>query len=457
MISLLEVAERAQKGPKMAEDAWNMGIFEKMNELVKRYDISVPADCPFFNEDDEIVEKVFQAAVDYLAERGVYCISNGRVINFTREEVLQAITESPAEVRIGEGRDQRIMRQRSIEEHHGLNHVPALHAPYSEELAPLAVRNYAEISTADYLEGFNFTQVDGREVLGMPLEAYAARRELAWLREGIRKAGRQGMAVAFYPINTRAAVLLAPMDPDYGLRRTDGILLIVLPDIKVETDMLTAAIVYGDYGCFTIGAGTGRAGGFCGGIEGAMIESVVCGMAGWICYRNVINGVGVRPVGPRIATSLHVNPVANWSSSVVCQVFNTKYHTILYSGGYSLSGPGTETALVERALFSVEIPVNGCNVSYPRKAQARANAAQTPLEAEFAWEIAQAVMRMKMTRSQANTLYRKMAEWAEGREAEPAMDVRECYDWVNHRPFTAYRDKYLRVKDDLSRMGLLFE
>ena len=85
------------------------------------------------------------------------------------------------------------------------------------------------------------------------------------------------------------------------------------------------------------------------------------------------------------------------------------------------------------------------------------NAAQTPLEAEFAWEIAQAVMRMKMTRSQADGIYRKMAAWAEGREAEPAMDVRDCYDWVRHKPSPAYREKYLRVKDQLAKMGLQFD
>ena len=457
MLSLLDVAERAQKGPKMEENAWNMGIFSKMNELVKRYDIRVPKDCAFFNEDDEIVEKVFQAAIDYLVERGVYCISNGRVIQFSRDEVLQAIKESPAHVVVGEGRDARVIHQRRIEEHEALNHIPALHAPYSEELAPLAVRNYAQIHTADFLEGFNFVEVDGREVLGMPIEAYAARREVAWLREGVRKAGRPDMGIVFYPISTRAAVLVSPMDPDYGLRRCDGILLIVLPDIKVEVDMLTASVVYNDYGCFTVGAGTARAGGFCGGLEGAMIEAVVCGIAGWICYRNVIGGVGVRQVGPRMASCLHCDRESMWGSSVVCQVFNTRTNYILYAGGYSLSGPGTETALVERALFSVEIPINGCNVSYPRHARAQVNMAQTPLEAEFAWEIAQAVMRMKMTRRQADALYAKMAAWAEGREAEPALDVRECYDWVHHKPSPEYHEKYLRVKGDLSRMGLVFE
>jgi hypothetical protein len=35
--------------------------------------------------------------------------------------------------------------------------------------------------------------------------------------------------------------------------------------------------------------------------------------------------------------------------------------------------------------------------------------------------------------------------------------VRDCYDWVNHKPSPEYREKYLRVKDDLSRMGLQFE
>ena len=117
------------------------------------------------------------------------------------------------------------------------------------------VKNFAQIPRGDYLEGFNFAVVDGREIFGPPLEAYAARREVAWLREGIRKAGRPGMAIAYYPINTRAATMIAPLDPVSGLRRTDGVILSPLPDIKVETDLLTAAIVYEDYGCFRINHG----------------------------------------------------------------------------------------------------------------------------------------------------------------------------------------------------------
>ena len=48
MLSLLEIAERAQKGPKMDENAWNMGLFRKMNELTQKYGILYPADQPVF-------------------------------------------------------------------------------------------------------------------------------------------------------------------------------------------------------------------------------------------------------------------------------------------------------------------------------------------------------------------------------------------------------------------------
>ncbi|MDP3063621.1 MAG: hypothetical protein Q8O40_10515 [Chloroflexota bacterium] len=76
-----------------------------------------------------------------------------------------------------------------------------------------------------------------------------------------------------------------------------------------------------------------------------------------------------------MGTRVHLDRQAYWATSVVCQVFNTKCHTILYDGGYTLSGPGTETALVERVVMSVKIPINGCNVSFPRHSRAQVDAA----------------------------------------------------------------------------------
>ena len=103
MISLLDIAERTQKGHKMAEDAWNMSLFHKVSELVKRYEIpNYTSDTPFLNLDDKLPEKAFQAGVDLLVEHGVYCITTGRVVEFSKQEVLDAIKECPKEIVVGE-------------------------------------------------------------------------------------------------------------------------------------------------------------------------------------------------------------------------------------------------------------------------------------------------------------------------------------------------------------------
>jgi len=84
--------------------------------------------------------------------------------------------------------------------------------------------------------------IDGYDIYGIPLEAYASKRQLSWMREGLRKAGRPGTAIVNYPITTAASSFLSTVDPVAGLRPTDGVLLSVLPDVKVEYDPCVSGI-----------------------------------------------------------------------------------------------------------------------------------------------------------------------------------------------------------------------
>ncbi|MCL5026990.1 MAG: monomethylamine:corrinoid methyltransferase [Chloroflexi bacterium] len=458
-MSLLDIAERSQKGPKMEIKDWDLSLFRKMAELAGKYEIRHPEGRVWFNEDDALVERAFEAAVEFLAEAGVYCLTTGRVVQFTRDEVRDAIAAGRPEVTVGAGRDQRMLRQKRIEGVEPLNQTPGHHAPFSEDLASLVVKNFAQIPSADYLEGFNFTNVDGREVYGMPIEAYAARREAAWLREGIRKAGRPGMAIAYYPISTRSSVLIAPMDPDYGLRRTDGILLSVLPDIKMEQDLLTAAIVYEDYGCFRVnGGGAGSIGGFCGGVEGAIIEGIVKPIAGWMCYRDHTSYAGVGHVSHTLRTTFGVDPAQFWATSVVCQALNRYTNTICFGGNAAGgdSGPGTETRLLALAIGCLPTPINGMNLLTSRHQRAKMNTGLTPLEPEWRFEVAQASIRSGLTRKTAPRVLDALAAQLDGRPVEPAQSITECYDLVHHRPESAYEEIYLRVKDAMARLGIDF-
>ena len=458
MLSLLDIAERSQRGPKVEEKAWDMGLFRKMGELTAKYELSYPGDGAFINADLALADRAFEAALEFLTDVGIYCITTGRVIQFAREELATAIKEIPSEVAVGEGRDARVIRQISLDEREHIHQCPGHHAPFTEEYAPLVVKNFAQIPSGDYLEGINFNRVDGREVFGMPMEAYAGRRELAWLREGVRKAGRPGMAIAYYPISTRSAVLIAPMDPDYGLRRTDGILLSVLPDVKVEHDLLTAAIVYQDYGCFKVnGGGSGLVGGFCGGPEGAMIESLVKSLGGFLVYRDTLCNTGVGVLASTTARTMSLDAHSSWAGSVVHQALHRRTGTVCFGGGGNSSGPGTETHLWEMAFGAIRAPVNGYNLYIPRQGRARMNASQTPLEAEWVYEVATATMRSGLDRGQINDLLGSVAAKVEGRAPEDPVHISECYDLVHHRPLPEYKRIYMEVKDELGSMGLTFD
>ena len=455
MLSLLDIAERTQTGAKMSEMDWDMGLYSKMTELTRRHDIQVPDDIDWFNADDGLARRAFQAGVDFLVEAGIYCVSTGRAVTFTHDEILIAIREAPNRVEMGEGADRRVFKQHRVEGAEPLNVCPGHHAPFTTDLGPLVVENFARIPRTDFLEGFNFTSVDGREIFGLPLEAYAVRRQMDYVRAGIRKAGRPGLAIVLYPINTRIGAMLAALDPDYGLRRTDGMLLSMLPDVKMEHDLLTAAIVGHEYGLFTLSGSFSLVGGFCGGVEGAIVEGVVKPIAAMLVYRDYINYVGVEDSRGVSLQEIAFQPVS-WARSVVFQALNTYTNTVSMAWVIPTAGPGTETNLIEIAIRSIEAQINGGNLYAIRHSRAQMNAGQTPLEAEWMIEVADATLRAGLNRVGAARICRALNDKLKGREPEPGLTIQQCYDLVHHKPLPEYAGIYRQLKDELAHLGLDF-
>ena len=453
MITLLEIAERTQTGEKAEEKKWDMEFFRTISELVKKHGIELPEEHGFINMDDELVERAFEAAIELLEKVGVYCITTRRCIRLSRDEILTAVREAPTEILMGEGSDKRVWKQRKVEEKGKLNICPGHHSPFTEDLAGLIVSNFAQIPRTDFIEGFNFPKIEGREIMGAPMEVYASRRQLGWMREGVNKAGRPGLAVVYYPINTRAEDLIGVIDPDYGLRRTDGILLTLLPDLKMEQDMLSAAIVYEEYGCFKLSGSFAIVGGFCGGIEGAIIEGIAKPIACMIAYRDYIHYTGVEHIHMLNGRQMLV-PGINWARSVVNQALNRFTHTICMRWVIPTSGPGTELNLLEVAMQSIEAPINGMNLYAPRHCRTTINHGQTPLEAEWMIEVSDAVIDQGFDRQGASELLAKLVKRLEGEKPAPGYAITECYDLIHHKPMPDYEKAYLSVKSQLTEMGL---
>jgi hypothetical protein len=217
--------------------------------------------------------------------------------------------------------------------------------------------------------------------------------------------------------------------------------------------MLSAAIVYDEYGAFKLSGSFAIAGGFCGGVDGAIVEGIAKPIAAMIAYRDYINYTGVEHVHMLNAKQILL-PWVNWARSVVNQALNRFTHTLCMRWIIPTSGSGTELNLLEGAMQAIEAPINGMNLYAPRHCRTTTNHGQTPLEAEWMIEVSDAVMEQGYDRQGANTLLERIAKRLENEKPAEGYDIIECYDLIHHRPLPEYQTAYDRVKKALSNMGL---
>jgi hypothetical protein len=478
MISLLEVAERAQTGPKMGENEWNLGMFRKMTELSEKYRLQVGEIENIYDVDNAYADQLFGAALEYLCTMGVYCISTKRRIQFTEEEVRETCREAPDKITIGRDRDVRTLTQRKIEDVKAPNIITGGHSAWNEELMPLEnmVKELVKIPRVDFLECFNYHRIMGREVHGTPMIVYAARKAIERARMGVSLAGRAGLALCYYPILTTAEAFIAAKDEERGLRSSDGLLLSVLPDLKVETDLLAASIYYEEYGCFRQNGGTGGSvGGFAGGWEGAMIEAVVRNIAAWMVYRDSIQyGGGVirlqqNALLPQTRKAQQRNRVeerlSTWCSFAMRKALRRHKHTITVFGGGS-GGQVVDQAsvknLLSTAISSIRGTVMGGNLYY----------LWTPPPTTVRWgiEASDAALKSRIKLDDLDELIgrirkEKLQSFYTGRDRRMLLYTdpqaffkshKACYDYVKQRPTDRFLKNRKEATKYLEDIGLEF-
>ena len=443
LLSLLEVAERAYTGPRQEEMDWNMGLFKTMQNLVSRHKLAYSGPDIYMSVDDDYVDRAYRAAVEFLSTNGVYCITTNRIIHFDEEEVLEAAKAAPSEIVLGEGRDTRIVRKRFTEDSKPVNVISGGHCPWPQEVAIMAQAAYARVQRGDMIEGFNMLQTDGHAVHGLPMAVYAAKREAEMMREAVRVAGRPGMAITLYPVLTSSGPMIAPSDPEQGLRRTDGLLLSILPDTKVEADYIANAIHYERYGGYKVNGGCYSAvGGFCGGVEGAMVETMVKGFAAWMVYRDQMQYGGSVSSQEDVLTSRWREEMVkgaveeklktpNWPTYVVHRAL-ARHTNIIRFGGFGgstgLGGIGSEADFLSIAKTTMANTVLGVNLSCTTGGN------PTPLHVEFKVEAADATVKAKIRREEVPGIEKKIdaliVERLQGRR-EAIMGDRRMYAYVD--------------------------
>ena len=375
--------------------------------------------------EDDYADSFFEAAVDFLAEMGVYCTQTHRVIAFSEDEVREAIRRAPSRVSMGNGPERRVWRKRRFEDTRPAGISVAGHGPWSDTMIPLPiiVRELVRHRRVDMIEGFMYARIDGHEVNGPVLRAYSARRAIEKVRNGLTMAGRSALSIASYPVLTDAFSMVAPIDPSRGLRSGDGSFFTVLPDLMFEEDLIAAALVYQELGCYCLSGGKGN-GPWGGGPVGEMIETIAGAIAQWMVYGDtLLDGTGgfsrANYAGRKAEPGQSERPTKNdvgldWRSFAVRKALNRNTNQVFYTGPWGgnriFYDMNSEQYLLKVALSSVESTITGCNI--------RVGATNPPTYTSWIVETSDAAIR-------SNIRLEEFAELAERVTKEKLSDYSE--------------------------------
>lgn len=473
MLSLLDVAQRARSGPRMKNKEWGLSLFQALETLVARYRLQQPGPENFYQVDNHYADELFNAAVDLLIDIGVYCTTIQRIITLSEREVLEAVRETPPEVHVGAGQEQRVWKKRDLEDERPPNIDVSGHGPWSDELIPLPIiiRELSRHPRVDLIEGYMYAKIDGREVHGKPMQAYASRRATEQIRTGLSLAGRRDLAITYYPVMTNAFSLVAPLNSTYGLRPTDGVLLTILPDLIVEEDLIAAAIIYNELGCYGQCGGTG-VGPFGGSVEGQMIEATAGPLIAWIMYRDTILTAGsVQNIQKTKDTTLQKQQwEQNWRSFAIQQAHrrhtNQIFYQIIWGESVGLDDLISEQYLLNVALSSIKTTLLGLNfrvgcTNPPTFTSWVIDTSDAALKAHLTLEeydeIAKHITKKHLggTRLPPNAPFRDKRMLIYGSDPNEFLRAGfQAYDWYKQTPTEQYLRNENRVRQYLRDAGL---
>jgi methylamine--corrinoid protein Co-methyltransferase len=237
MIPLIDFQERAVRGPVMEADDFDLEFAFKVRELVAEYEIKYDPEQLVI--DDRTADAVFRAAVDLLAEIGLYHMSTERVVKYNKEEIEQVALESqenPACVTLGKQPDRMRLRYRRG----------------SDSWAPTNYAGPAGVAEKDWFIPYVQSMAQEESVEGIGIcpglarlddidpkagtltEVHVALWEQEALREALKRAGRLNMNLGLLCTASTPSGTMAVMEAGYRNAYNTQIGIHIMPEQKLD-------------------------------------------------------------------------------------------------------------------------------------------------------------------------------------------------------------------------------
>ena len=452
---LLRVLDRAHTGPVCETFRWDTEVIPrtiaanlKKHNLLRTCDPNDP-----INQDDDLVDRFFQAGMDTAIEAGMLCIDTQRRIMFTREELLEGLAAAPAEFTLGQGKEVARFKHRGLDDPTLPVWVCPLSIAMSEELFVPVLEGIARVPEVDCIEGPSVEAIYGATIrAGSPYELMVGKWQAQATYEALRRAGREGMGL--YAVGTSPT--------HYGVLGGYGIpggyvperdIVLVLSPVELKTSYESLHKVVQAFNCDGVvyGGSWSMIGGYAGGPEGAVVSCIACTILLYNAYQ-ASNGASF-PYDMRYMGNCGRH--ALWAQSVVFQALSRNAHLCVNSVLNQTAGPATPMLLLESAVGMMNLSVSGTtSCTGTRSAGGKYSNYLTPLEVRFAGEVYKKTAGM--SRAQANDVANRLLPLYEAQlgQAPKGQSFAECYDVKSLTPSAEWQRICDEVKETVIRAGM---
>lgn len=457
MIPISDFQRRSLTGPVMKEQEFDMAFARGVRNVVKRYPV-IKFDPEQLIVDNEIADAVFEAGIDLLVEVGLYNRDTNRVIQFTRDEVIQIakdLWEGPREVSFGKGNYEAALIYRTHDDPRpptiwmgsaGMLSSEELYIPYmqsfiQEELCqgcsgPAMLASYQGVENK----------------AGTPGEVYCNLAEIRMTQEAARRAGKPDIYIG-QTSATSPGGLMSLCFPGGLERYNTTIALHLMPEQKLDWSRLVLALACEERGLIPWTSAISLIGALCRGPEESA-ATLIANLLGQFAYSHGRQALISASTLDGATSSKEVF----WTYSAAARAAERHLGFPVGGSAQSISGAGTKIGFYEKAAQTIVSVASGAGWHwYAGCRLGRGNNPTTGLEARLVAEVAHAVSGMKS--DEANELIKKIhACYADHLNPAPeGKTFGELYDIQKVQPLPEYLDLYKQVKEELARLGVPFK
>jgi len=458
MISFWEIARRAEFGPMMKEEDFDMRLARTAMELAKEHDITYDPSV-YVSSDDGLADEVWQAGIELLTRCGVYNASNKRVIEIKEEEIKEALKHARGEIEVGKGKDRVRIRARGVE---GSDPPTIISGPFGVETTIEAFvpmnQAFAQEPLIDVLfHGGHIQSLNGVETIraNSAFEVIAARLYAELMNQALVLAGRPFMPQVWIPGGVGDLNELAAEGAQIHNREDIFLTMLLLPELKVNDYKLSEVAHFMNFGHPIYGGATPVIGGYAGGPDTAAIVAVATNLALKLVARADLIHIGPQHFRYRSQT----NPASLWMNSVMGQAVARNSKLITTTSVTTAGRPGSMQMHLEAAALAICSVVSGRNVTGPRPAQPLYPNHHNPLHSRLFAEVAKAATRLK--REDANEIVARIVstykDTLDFEKSPKGKTFEQSYDVKTLKPTEENLKLYEEARAKLIDFGLEIE